>query len=147
MLDQFDMPTLEPYGTTPMIEALEQAILLAEDRKTWYKNNGLGYYRPWIILMTDGAPDTPHEVPAMAAKISNLKAQKKLELTAIGVGDDADMNILKQLTPMTAKLKGTDFTGFFQWLSASMSIVSQSIPGDDRGVALPDLGVWGTLKF
>ena len=147
MLDQFDMPSLEPYGTTPMIEALEQAILLAEDRKTWYKNNGLGYYRPWIILMTDGAPDTPHEVPAMAAKISNLKAQKKLELTAIGVGDDADMNILKQLTPMTAKLKGTDFTGFFQWLSASMSIVSQSIPGDDRGVALPDLGVWGTLQF
>ena len=147
MLDLFDMPTLEAYGTTPMIEALEQAILLAEDRKTWYKNNGLGYYRPWIILMTDGAPDTPHEVPAMAAKLANLQAQKKFQLTAIGVGDDADMSVLQQLSPMSAKLKGLDFTGFFQWLSASVSMVSQSIPGDDRGVSLPDMDFWATLKF
>ncbi len=146
MLDQFDMPTLEAYGTTPMIEALEQAILLAEDRKTWYKNNGLGYYRPWIILMTDGAPDTPHEVPAMAAKLANLQAQKKFQLTAIGVGDDADMNVLQQLSPMSRKLKGLDFTGFFQWLSASVSMVSQSIPGGS--VSIPDgAGIWDTMTF
>ena len=138
MLDLFDMPTLEAYGTTPMIEALEQAIQLAEDRKSWYKNNGLGYYRRWIILMTDGAPDTPHEVPAMAAKLANLQAQKKFQLTAIGVGDDADMNVLQQLSPMPVKLKGTNFTDFFQWLSASVSMVSQSIPGDDGGVTFPD---------
>ena len=90
-------------------------------------------------LMTDGAPDTPHEVPAMAAKLANLQAQKKFQLTAIGVGDDADMNVLQQLSLMTAKLKGTNFTDFFQWLSASVSMVSQSIPGDGP-VTLPDIG-------
>ncbi len=54
----------------------------------------------------------------MAAKLANLQAQKKFQLTAIGVGDDADMSVLQQLSPMTAKLKGTNFTDFFQWLSA-----------------------------
>ena len=83
----------------------------------------------------------------MAAKLANLQAQKKFQLTAIGVGDDADMNVLQQLSPMAVKLKGLDFTSFFQWLSASVSMVSQSIPGDDRGVSIPDPGVWGTLKF
>lgn len=84
----------------------------------------------------------------MAAKLANLQAQKKFHLTAIGVGDDADMNILQQLSPMTAKLKGLDFTGFFQWLSDSVSMVSQSIPGDDRGVSLPDgTDIWGQMTF
>lgn len=91
--------------------------------------------------------DTPHEVPAMAAKLANLQAQKKFQLTAIGVGDDADMNVLQQLAPMTAKLKGTNFTDFFQWLSASVSVVSQSIPGDDRGVSIPPIEDWAVLKF
>ena len=83
----------------------------------------------------------------MAAKLANLQAQKKFQLTAIGVGDDADMNVLQQLSPITAKLKGTNFTDFFQWLSASVSMVSQSIPGDDRGVSLPDIDFWAALKY
>lgn len=83
----------------------------------------------------------------MAAKLANLQAQKKFQPTAIGVGDDADMNVLQQLSPMTEKLKGTNFTNFFQWLSASVSMVSQSILGDDRGVSLPNMDFWAALKF
>ena len=82
----------------------------------------------------------------MAAKLANLQAQKKFQLTAIGVGGDADMSVLQQLSPMTAKLKGTNFTDFFQWLSASVSMVSQSIPGGD--VSIPsgtDIG--GQMTF
>lgn len=83
----------------------------------------------------------------MAAKLANLQAQKKFQLTAIGVGDDADMNVLQQLSPMTAKLKGTNFTDFFQWLSACVSMVSQSIPGDGP-VPLPDgTDIWGQMTF
>ena len=82
----------------------------------------------------------------MAAKLANLQAQKKFQLTAIGVGDDADMSVLQQLSPMSAKLKGLDFTGFFQWLSASVSIVSQSIAGDGD-VPLPNPTGWGTFSL
>ena len=79
--------------------------------------------------------------------MANLQAQKKFQLTAIGVGDDAEMNVLQQLSPMAVKLKGTNFTDFFQWLSACVSMVSQSIPGDGR-VPLPDgTDIWGQMTF
>lgn len=82
----------------------------------------------------------------MAAKLANLQAQKKFHLTAIGVGDDAEMNVLQQLSPMAVKLKGTNFTDFFRWLSASVSMVSQSISGGD--VSLPSCtGIGDIMTF
>ncbi|ETK11032.1 hypothetical protein T230_00060, partial [Tannerella sp. oral taxon BU063 isolate Cell 1/3] len=85
--------------TTPMISAIDEAIVLAEDRKNWYKDQGLGYYRPWIVLMTDGEPDEISEVSDMAAKLRDLSAGKKINFTAIGIGDDVNMEVLGELSP------------------------------------------------
>ena len=55
-IENFTPPELKSDGLTPMGEAIEYALDLLESRKTAYKDNGILYYRPWVFLITDGAP-------------------------------------------------------------------------------------------
>jgi hypothetical protein len=55
-IDQFTPPTLTAGDLTPMGKAIELALDLIADRQAIYKNYGIQYYRPWVFLITDGAP-------------------------------------------------------------------------------------------
>ena len=43
-------------GTTNLAAGVHLALDILEDRKYAYKAAGLQYYRPWILLLTDGRP-------------------------------------------------------------------------------------------
>lgn len=124
LVDNFTMPELEANGSTAMVDAVNAAIDLVADRKAWYKETNQNYYRPWIILMTDGEPDSDQDINALAQRIQNDTAQKRYAFMPIGV-EGANMKILDQIKgnipPM--KLQGTKFSAFFKWLSASMGTV------------------------
>ena len=55
-IDHFEPPQLKADALTPMGEAINLALNVLEQRKTIYKTNGIPYYRPWVFLITDGAP-------------------------------------------------------------------------------------------
>ena len=132
LVDNFTMPTLTAYGLTAMVDAVNEAIDKVEARKKWYKETGQKYYRPWIILMTDGEPDDGQDVYGLAERIKNGMKQKHFMFMSVGV-EDANMDTLQKLqgddmTPM--KLKGLKFSSFFQWLSASLGIVVNHEEGE-----------------
>ncbi|MDO4707956.1 vWA domain-containing protein [Porphyromonas gingivicanis] len=132
LLTDFEMPTLTANSTTPMLEAIEEGITLTSDRKDWYKSKGIKYYRPWIILMTDGEPDDISPVAAMGERIKKLHEKKALAFSAIGVGSDVNMSVLETLAQggMSAKkLQGTNFVNFFRWLSNSIGAITENEPG------------------
>ena len=54
--DDFQPPAITASGDTPMGQAIEKALEMLRQRKAIYKQNGISYYRPWIFLITDGAP-------------------------------------------------------------------------------------------
>jgi uncharacterized protein YegL len=134
--DTFSAPTLTCTGTTPMGEAILEALDLIKLRKQLYQANGVAYYRPWIFLITDGAPTDSWQQAAAAVRAA--EKAKSLAFFPVGV-DGADFDVLKQISPRTPiKLKGLAFRELFQWLSNSLSSVSQSKVGDALRLPAPD---------
>ncbi len=133
--EAFVPPMLSAGGATPLGEAVITGLDLVESRKALYRSQGISYYRPWIFLMTDGAPtDAWREA---AGRVQNGEELKSFSFFAVGVGG-ADMGVLSQLcTRRPLELRGLDFQGMFTWLSNSMSAVSQSQPGEEVALTNP----------
>ena len=142
LLTDFSMPTLECNGSTCMIDGISEAIDIVENRKQYYKSHGIPYYRPWIVMMTDGYPDSDQDVDGMSSRIKDAHQHKEFVFMGVGVGDSISEDVLKQLAqsdfpPM--KMQAVKFCEFFTWLSNSMSGVSNSTGTD---VTIPNPTEW-----
>ncbi|MDR1348070.1 MAG: VWA domain-containing protein [Prevotellaceae bacterium] len=124
LVENFTMPALEANGETSLADAVNEAINKVQARKDWYKSTGQNYYRPWIILMTDGEPSKGQDVGSLASRIKADTAAKKYAFLPIGV-DKANMSVLNQIAGNipAMQLQGAKFSQFFKWLSASMGTV------------------------
>ena len=128
---------LNASGSTPMGEAVDLAIDRLNRRKAEYKKSGVSYYQPWLVLMSDGAPNSGRE--ESARRLRRMAEERKVTVLCVGIGGGADLTILGQFSTRPAKqLSGMKFREFFQWLSQSMERVSQSSPGIKVALAATD---------
>lgn len=126
-VETFQPPMLSAKGGTPMGEAVERGLDLLEARKAQYRQSGVSYYRPWIFLITDGAPTDRWKKAARA--VADAEHRRQTAFYAVGV-DGADMDMLGELAVRTPlKLRGLAFAELFRWLSSSLSSVSRSSVG------------------
>lgn len=139
-------PVLDCDGGTPMGEAVNMALDMLEVRKQQYKDAGVDYYQPWLVLMTDGMPNGDEsELSRAIQRTDEMVQDKKLVVFPIGIGDEADMDTLLQFSPKRkpVRLQGLKFKEFFAWLSRSVAKTSQSIPGES--VPLDPIAGWAEV--
>ncbi|MCQ2281241.1 MAG: VWA domain-containing protein [Bacteroidales bacterium] len=140
------IPILTAEGSTSLGEGMNLALDMLEERKKLYKEKGIQYWQPWVVLMTDGGNNgSEQELERAINRTVDALGMRKLTIFPIGIGEKADMGLLSRFSPNRTplRLKGLAFKDFFMWLSASISKVSVSEPGDK--VELPSTSGWGTL--
>jgi len=114
-------------GGTYYSEPIQEALRMVDERSRFYRRSGSEPYKPWIILVTDGAPLDP--IDAAVKEVFYAQEMGKARFIALGVGN-YDTNVLKQLTDVVFRMEGTDFKPFFKWVAKSMRSVSQTSPGE-----------------
>lgn len=141
-------PHFDVDGDTPMGEAVNMALDMLNRRKEEYKRCGVSYYQPWMVLMTDGQPNgSAAELQRAKERVTQLVNDRKLTVIPVGIGPDADMNVLSEFSPRLKplRLKGLRFKDFFTWFSQSVSSVAQSQPGDMVSLDLDSIKGWAEL--
>lgn len=129
-----EMPILEAGGTTATADAVYKAMSLIEEKKLVLQKQNITYYRPYIILLTDGRPDDDQDMEKLKDVLCKENKNKKIEFWAFGVGESANMELLKNIaTPSSIiqKINDVDNLGtFFKWLSSSFQKISASQEAD-----------------
>lgn len=143
--DIFEPPMLHAGGDTPMGAAIMQGLDMLETRKGIYRQAGVAYYRPWVFLITDGAPTDPYTAASERVRQGDNPNRKAFSFFAVGV-QGADIATLSRICspdrpPM--KLQGLSFRELFTWLSSSLGGVARSQPG--QLVALPAPTGWSAV--
>ena len=131
----FVPPVLEASGDTPMGEAMARALDLVRERKARYRENGIPYFRPWVFLVTDGAPTDAWQEAAGAVQAAERAG--KLAFFPVAV-EGANVEVLGRIgTRAPVRLVGLRFREMFAWLSRSLQSVSRSRPGESVELESP----------
>jgi uncharacterized protein YegL len=151
-VEDFEPPVLSAGGGTPLGEAILKAADMLEERKRQYKQQGIDYYRPWIFLLTDGAPTDMEPGDStwnqVTTRVHAGEAEKKFLFFAVAV-EPADTGTLAQIAPQNrppVKLIGTKFAEMFSWLSKSQAKVSSSKIGENVALENPVAAGWGEIS-
>lgn len=144
ILPNIQIPTLQASGQTQLVAAIQKAQDVIEERKQYYKSQGIPYYRPWIVVMTDGDPyPAGQDVAGIASQVKNDAKDNKYVFFVIGIGDDIQDTVLQTLATQdypAVRMDAVKFSEFFTWLSASASVVVNDNAADDSHVSTPDIG-------
>lgn len=147
-IEHQNVPKLEAKGDTHMGEALNLSLDLLEERKNAYKDKGIDYYQPWLVIITDGENNgKKEELQKAIERINSLVNNKKLTIFPIYLGDEVNINEFRKISPKRAPLKLNElkFAEFFEWLSKSVSRTSQSVVGEKVTLDTTAINDWAEL--
>ena len=148
-VDRFDPPALEADGaSTPMAHGIQAALDHVESRKQRYRESGVGYYRPWVFMITDGEPTG--ETLGHGERRHRAARRRGERQAGPPSSPPASRAPTWKCSPRSfpeppLPLKGLAFNELFVWLSASMSQVSRSRTDDEVQLDTDALKDWAAI--
>jgi uncharacterized protein YegL len=84
-VDSFSAPVEVASGTTPLGEGVLLALKMIEDEKLHLRSQGLNYHRPWLFVMSDGAPSDTRIWEVACGEAHKAAKAKKVSIFPIGL--------------------------------------------------------------
>lgn len=142
---EYQPPKLEAGGFTCMNGGIDLSLDKLEERKNEYREAGISYYRPWLFLMTDGAPTDTDKANKVRTRLQKAINDKKVMFIPIAIGKNADIETLKSYYPegtpdedrIVGRANAENFKEAFRWLSSSISALVNSDTVDVDKILLP----------
>lgn len=144
-VEDLALPELTAGGQTPMGAAMAIAAEAVARRKALYRDYGIPYYQPWVVLISDGTPTDGTLWRDSSAHLRAEDAAGRLSFFLIAV-DGADLPLLTRMAPPDRPpyaLDSLKFQELFRWLSASLRRVSSGrLQADGAPPPLPPTSSW-----
>lgn len=142
---------LDAKGNTPMGAAFETVMEMIEDHNIVSSRA----YTPTIVLISDGQPTDCSEKILEHKKydewqelsnLINMGRTSKCQRIALGIGDDADMDMLKAFVnneniPVVKSKDASGISKFFKWVTMSTIARMNSVNPNDTVTPIPFLDI------
>ena len=140
------VPVLMTKDRTALGAGVNCALDRLEQRKQEYKDKGVDYYQPWLVIMTDGENNgSAQELDRARRRIHDLVKDNKLSVYPFIIGTDEGIGTLASLSPKQKpmKIEVTQMKGLFRWLGKSIANVSSGSLGTFKPITLDEFEVTG----
>jgi uncharacterized protein YegL len=124
-------------GATFLGEGLERICQKVDKEVRLSSQSDEGDWRPLLFIMTDGKPS---DTLAYSEVLAEVKRRPFAKVIACAAGFKADATVLKRLTETVVSLDSMDsstVSGFFQWVSATVSSSQSSSQVDNFDLPPP----------
>ena len=123
---------IQPSGKTPLGAAVMTALDKIESRQKLYEDHGITRYKPWLIIIGDGAASD--DIRRAVSRILLLQSERSIKVLCIGLGEE-DNNLAEfKLDGTVIQLENFALENFFSWLSKSMDKQSKQTPSADAEI-------------
>jgi uncharacterized protein YegL len=134
----FNPPDLRASGQTNFGDGLRMLLDCFDREVVKTTADQKGDWRPLVFVLSDGAPSDV-DWPTYAQQ---LRDRRPANIIAVACGDQADVNVLKQVTEAVILMQDMSpdaFKAFFKFVSASVKQTSAKVGSvaDGQGITLP----------
>jgi uncharacterized protein YegL len=128
-LSNFQMKDIQASGTTSLGEALKVLSNSIDTEITKTTPETKGDWKPLVFIMTDGMPTDDWK-----SGLAEFQKRKTGVVVGCAAGNNADTQVLKQITENVVSISIDDITKFFQWVTASIGVSSTKVEDSGKEV-------------
>lgn len=141
---KFSISSDQCGDNTAMAQGVEKALEVLDNRKKQYKDYGIDYYQPWLVIFTDGNPTD--NVSNVQKRCKELEANNKLTVLTLALSNDVNKETLKGFSKTDPiSIQHDKIEDFFKWLGKSASVASTPGAGDTFKLDISDMDDWDEI--
>ena len=120
---------------TNLGRGVKTSLALLDRRKKDYNDEGIPYFQPQLVILTDGAATDPDDCKEIAEEVQSRMTSNKLICLPFIIGNERDCGALELFAwkGQALRVQEVKLTQLFQYLSQSSIRVSHSQAGGSDG--------------